>query len=47
MSDYFSNAALSIGAVTDKIPWSSISWILVVAVIVAIIVNICVPYNVF
>jgi len=47
MSDWFSNTALNVGAVTDKIPWSSISWILVVAVIVAIIVNICVQYNVF
>ena len=47
MSNFLSEASLSIGELGEKIPWTTISWILVVAVIVAIIVNICVQYQVF
>jgi len=47
MGDFLANASLSVGAIADKIPWTTISWILVVAVVVAIVVNICVQYNVF
>jgi hypothetical protein len=47
MADFLENASLSVSEVSGKIPWNTITWILVVAVIVAIIVNICMQYNVF
>jgi len=47
MADFLENASLSVGILNDKIPWNTITWILVVAVIVAIVVNICIQYNVF
>uniref|UniRef100_A0A6C0K4X5 Uncharacterized protein n=1 Tax=viral metagenome TaxID=1070528 RepID=A0A6C0K4X5_9ZZZZ len=47
MSNFLSEASLSVGGLSEKIPWSTITWILVVAVVVAIAVNICVQYRVF
>lgn len=47
MSNFFSEASLSVGELGEKIPWTTIIWILVVAVVVAITVNICVQYRVF
>jgi len=39
--------SLAAGQIIDKIPWNTIAWILLIAVIVAILMNICIQYKLF
>jgi len=47
MSEFLEDTSLALGQINDKIPWTTITWILLAAVIVAMVVNICIQYNVF